>query len=308
MNYLTSVFVPLGRQAHQFAQTFAAQQSTPQKGKRVYLNTLAVYSVHSYLDWLEIDSNLTQSDSWHPAKRVIADVADLVLPSLGRLECRPILPDETEITLPLEATENRIGYVVVLLNERLDSGELLGFVLAQGQTHIYLSELRSLDTLIEHLHHLKTTTAPSLICLSQWLQGVITTGWQSLETLWSNEPLQFASAFRSDPLSTSDVVRQGKVLDLGVQLGECQVVLVVILMPMTEAQIDILLQLLPKGQAVLPPSLQLSLLDDNHQVIMTVQAREEDHCIQIAFEGTPRECFWVQVQLAAVGIVEAFMI
>jgi hypothetical protein len=47
--------VPLELKAHELTRQLAAVQSTVQKGKRVYLNALAVYAVHSYLKWLQIE-------------------------------------------------------------------------------------------------------------------------------------------------------------------------------------------------------------------------------------------------------------
>ncbi|PHM06717.1 DUF1822 family protein, partial [Nostoc sp. 'Peltigera malacea cyanobiont' DB3992] len=73
----------------------------------------AVYAVHSYLKWLNIETALNQGDSWHRGLRAIFDVADLVLPGVGKLECRPVLPDEAAIVLPPIMTQERIGYVAV---------------------------------------------------------------------------------------------------------------------------------------------------------------------------------------------------
>ena len=122
--------VPLGSLAHALARPFAAEQITPQKGKKTYLNTLAIYAVHTYLKWLQIETEISQGDSWHPLKRALFDVADLVIPGVGKLECRPVLPGETAFSLPPEVTEDRIGYVAVQFNERLNEVQLLGFVRA----------------------------------------------------------------------------------------------------------------------------------------------------------------------------------
>jgi Protein of unknown function (DUF1822) len=57
--------VPLSNNAHRWAEDFAREQDNPSKGRQVYLNTLAVYAVYSYLKWLNIEAALNQSDSWH---------------------------------------------------------------------------------------------------------------------------------------------------------------------------------------------------------------------------------------------------
>ena len=120
--------VPLGAEAHRFASEFSVEHTDPDKSKQIYLNTLAVYAVHRYLKWLQIETSLRQSDSWNPALRGRLNVADLVVPAIGKLECRPILPGEDNCLIPQEVLESeRIAYLAVLFNEQLDRAQLRGF-------------------------------------------------------------------------------------------------------------------------------------------------------------------------------------
>lgn len=155
--------VPLELKAHEMARQLAAVQSTVQKGKRVYLNALAVYAVHSYLKWLQIETYLNGSDSFNPAKTGLANVADLVIPGIGSLECRPVLPGETTLLLPEEVIENRIGYVGVQFSDRLDSVQLLGFVPSLDSSNppqqIAVAELMPIDTLLEQITRLEEAIA-----------------------------------------------------------------------------------------------------------------------------------------------------
>jgi len=155
--------VPLELKAHEMARQLAAVQSTVQKGKRVYLNALAVYAVHSYLKWLQIETDLNFSDSFNPAKVALANIADLVIPGIGSLECRPVLPGETAIFLPEEVIENRIGYVGVQFSDRLDSVQLLGFVPSLDSSNppqqIAVAELMPIDALIEQITRLEEAIA-----------------------------------------------------------------------------------------------------------------------------------------------------
>ena len=155
--------VPLELKAHELARQLAAVQSTVQKGKRVYLNALAVYAVHSYLKWLQIETDLNYSDSFNPAKTALANVADLVIPGIGSLECRPVLPGETTIILPEEVIESRIGYVGVQFSDRLDSVQLLGFAPTFDSSNppqqIAVAELMPIDTLIEQITRLEEAIA-----------------------------------------------------------------------------------------------------------------------------------------------------
>lgn len=151
--------ISLNSEAHEVARKFATQQDTVEKGKQVYLNTLAVYAVHSFLEWMNIESDISQGDSWHPAVRCFQDVADLFIPSLGKLECRPILEGATFISLPPEVTENRIGYVAVQFEEQLKDAQLLGFCPALDPQDIpnqlEIAELQPIEGLIDYLFRLE---------------------------------------------------------------------------------------------------------------------------------------------------------
>jgi hypothetical protein len=160
------ITVPLGGEAHRLARQFAAEAmqlaAEPVRhevGKRVYLNTLAVYAVHSYLTWQTYETDIHQGDSAHPVLRTRIDVADLVIPGLGKLECRPVWEGEMALALPTEATEDRIGYVAVRFGERLDQGKLLGFAPAVDTSNppnqLALADLQSLDDLIDYLYRLE---------------------------------------------------------------------------------------------------------------------------------------------------------
>jgi hypothetical protein len=163
MNCIETPFIiplQLSSEAYACAKKFAGEQATTWKAKQVYLNTLAIYAVQSYLQWMEFETDPSQGDSWNPGIRALFDVADLVLPGIGKLECRPILPGETVISLPQEVTEERIGYVAVQFEEKLDQVKLLGFYPLVDRENppevIQLTELKSFESLIERLEELQT--------------------------------------------------------------------------------------------------------------------------------------------------------
>lgn len=325
--------IPLGGEAHRFAQQFAAQQATPQKGKRVYFNTLAVYAVHSYLKWLQIETSLRQSDSWHPGKRAVFDVADLALPGIGKLECRPVLLGETACYFPPEVTENRIGYVGVQFGEILSEVELLGFARAVDADNppeeLQIADFQPLDALIDRINQLKAAidnvfspqqvgidpvvlredaVSPSQtpVNLSPWLQNVFEGAWQSLESFLGTANLAW-SFRRLDRPET--IVRGGKLIDLGIQLAGHPVALVVTLLPEADQKINVILQLHPAvGQMHLPQSTRLIVLDKSGEIFLEVQARSADNFIQLQFSGIAGERFSVEVALGVASIREDFVI
>lgn len=144
--------VSLLLEAHRWAEQFAAEQATVAKGKQVYLNTLSVYAVHTYLKWMSIWTDLAQSDCWHPELRARFDIADLVIPKVGKLECRSLLPKQTEFVLPPEVIRDRVGYVVVQFTTTLDRVTLLGFLPvfnALASLPISIIRLTSLEHLLD---------------------------------------------------------------------------------------------------------------------------------------------------------------
>lgn len=100
--YQFALPLPITQATRRMAQEFANQQPNANKADQVRLNTLAVLVMHDYLQLMEIPTNLTASDSWNPVLRLCADVADLQVAGLGRLECRPVLPSHTLCSIPPE--------------------------------------------------------------------------------------------------------------------------------------------------------------------------------------------------------------
>ena len=195
MQTLDDFSIPLliPSRARALAEEFAAQQPTSPKATRVYLNTLAVCMVNNYLRIMGIATDLTAGESWNPAVRLYADVADLEVVGRGRLECRPIQfsgdPDSTACSVPPEVQSDRIGYVIVELDLEGELATILGFVKTAGDS-IALRQLRSPDELLEHLlSSPQAETAAAGVNLRQWLQNTVTTGWETVETLlFPSEP------------------------------------------------------------------------------------------------------------------------
>ena len=154
--------IPLNQNAHQCALKFAQEQATKHKGKQVYLNTLAVYAVNYFLEWAEWETNLDQSDSWNPGLRALFNVADLVIPDIGKLECRAVTEGETVIYLPPEVREEKIAYIGVLLPEKLDKAKLLGFIPAaeidEEISEITLESLQPIEQLSDYFFLLEERT------------------------------------------------------------------------------------------------------------------------------------------------------
>lgn len=310
--------LPITQMARRKAQEFANMQPTPQKAEQVWLNTLAVYVVNDYLQMIGIPTNLAVSDSWNSVARLCADVADLEIIGVGRLECRPLKPQAQTCYVPPEVWSDRIGYVAVQIDESTWEASILGFS-QTAEEELVTTQLLPIEALIDRLNQPITTTPViprSTVNLSQWLVNVFEDGWQTVESLLNPEGLNLALRFRSgnNTITTNDArsdstISRAKLIDLGVQIANQPVTLIVDFSSVEEPRKDILLQVHPSGsRTYLPPALQLIVLDETGLIFLEVQARSADNYIQLQFSGLPGEQFSVKVALGEASITENFVI
>lgn len=331
--------LPITALAHRTAYQFATAQPTPAKATQVYLNTLAVWIINDYFQMFGIPTALEQSDSWHPVTRMMADVADLYLPDIGQLECRPVRTNAVTCSVPTEVQNLRLGYVVVELDEPLESARLLGFVPSVTDAPIVLSELKSLDHLLEHLHGINpqqvnpcSSSTPlanvlsratqDVVRLNQWLQGDFEAQWQAVDTLLPPNRLALAYNFRQsdadlDALMEAERVeseanpdvRRAKLIDLGSSLETQPVVLVLALETISIDTTKICVQVHPYGNhSYVCPGLELAVLESSGTVFTKAQARHADNCIQVKCTGTVGESFTVRLTFQTASYVESFML
>lgn len=214
--------VPLTLEAHQRAKDLARQQPTRYKAKQVYLNTLAVHAGKFYLQCWGFETEWEDCDSFSPTTQLLMDVADLEVKKFGsRLEFRPVLPDANVVHIPYDVWADRMGYVAVQLDKSLRKATLLGFTKTVSQEEVPLSELHSLEALLDELY---------TINLSDWLDNglkkgkkLVEQGWQSLEefynTLSPQEPARAfrfgaATAFRSTVTATQNATGIPSLIDI----------------------------------------------------------------------------------------------
>jgi hypothetical protein len=305
--------LPITSRAIEFAGQFAQQQSTPAKRERVSLNTLAVCTVNNYLEMMGFETNLQGGDSWNPISRMGANVADLEISGIGKLECIPVKPEDTEYSIPAEVWLDRVGYLFVEINLAEREATLRGFV-PQSSTIVNRDRLRSPEDLIDRLHGLMNTP---VVQLDRWLDGLedtIETGWRSFQSLFLTPELAFRSISN---IARSDVIQRCKVIDLGIQLSGNPIALVIELSPIeNEERTQIRLRVCPVddlwsafgNRAYLLPNIQLIILDESEQTFLEAQSRTFDSLIQLEFTGTIGEKFGVVVKLENAQVMEQFII
>lgn len=295
---------PLLSEAHALAQQLCRQLSNDKRTKQVYLNTLAVYAVQGYLRCMEVETDWAASDSHDPLMAQLMDVADLQVKGLGKLECRPVLPNATVCSIPPEVWEDRIGYVAVQLNQELSEATLLGFVPAVAIAELPLAELRSLEVLLDKLSGIEQAVAtPAAVNLSQWLQGTIEAGWQTIEGLLGiHKPIWSARS------KNQQQVTRGKFLDLSPQWDGSPVALVVGVLPTETPELDIWVKVCSKDEQVrLPIELEVMVLNAAGESVMQAQSCGTE-MIQLKFSGSPGERFSIKVILDDTRITETFIV
>jgi hypothetical protein len=302
--------VPLTSSNRRLAKRFQQQQTKTNKAKQVYLNTLAICAVQFYLRCMEIETNWQASYSWNPIWQALTDIADLEIPPIGKLECRPVLPDAETVYIPPEVWSERIGYVAVKLDRSLQQATLLGFTpTARECEQIAISELLSLSDLLEHLHCLQQVSSSERQSdLSRWFQAIFEGGWLPVASFLNNDR-NLALSLRNSPDMTNSV-EGAKLIDLGVRIQERLFMLLVAIAPVETQKFAIRVQLHPTGQETfLPPDIKLSLLSEVEAPLQEVVSRSQDNYIQLKlFRVLPGECFKIQIAFGKASIIETFKI
>ncbi len=146
------------------------------------------------------------------------------------------------------------------------------------------------------------SAVPGLTNLGGWLQEAWDDSWQAIEALLSPSA-NYAYATRN--LSEA---KRGKRLELGLQLGQQSVALILTITKTSDTGIGVLVQLIPtEGEQCLPAQLKLAMLSETGEVLQSVQSRTFDNLIQLRpFSGERGDLFCIEVNLNDVTHTEEF--
>ncbi|MBW4428487.1 MAG: DUF1822 family protein [Nostoc desertorum CM1-VF14] len=309
-----TVTLPISSQAYQLAEQFSLHYRNPDKAQQVYRNTLAVWTVRFYLQCMAIETNWEASLSMNPATQTLMSVADLEVQGLGKIECCPVLPIDNFVRIPLEDCVDRIGYVVVKLNESQKQATLLGFIKTVPENgELAISQLQSIDVMLLQLS--RPTQVKQPIHLQQWLNNIFDIGWESIESFFGMvQKTSFAYRYRTTQQNTriqknqNLKVERGKLLNLGQHTQAETIILFVELNPTANEEIDIWVKVYPgDSQKYLPEDLQLLILDENGIAVMQAIARNAEN-IQVNFQGKVEEEFSIELILNGETWIEKFVV
>ena len=157
----------------------------------------------------------------------------------------------------------------------------------------------------EHLSNIVSKTTTNL---SQWLQGIVDEGWQTIDSLYKPE---FNLAFSTRNIDRD--TKRTKIIDLGINLDNHKVALLIGISPDNNDdrnKISVLAQLRPmNGDNVLPHNIKLILISKAGKILQEVTSRIQDHCIQLnPFKGEPGKNFSIKVSLGDSSITEKFQL
>jgi hypothetical protein len=195
-------------------------------------------------------------------------------------------------SLPLSALDAEINHLIIYTRYSAPSP------LSLSEANVVPAEPTQLSNFQADLTDAKTR-------LSQWLQGTLAQGWQTIDALINPE-----ANLALSPRQAPSGAKGGKLINFGMQLGRQTVALVVTVVPEEGGKLGVGVQVLPVGGAsVVPPQLKLSLLSAAESVLQEVQSREQDNYIQLKpFKGKPGTHFSIEVRLNNIKVKEAFEI
>ncbi|MEA5463739.1 DUF1822 family protein [Leptothoe sp. PORK10 BA2] len=305
---LTDFTVPLTLEPHHQAEQFRKHQTSAQKGKQVYLNTLAIYATQFYLECLGYELDVAASDGLNPVQQMLLGTAALAVKGYGQLECCPMVDGEMEFAIAPELHQDRIGYVAVHLDPSLRTATMLGFV-TEAADRVTLSQLQPMANLTGLLTpSLAQQANEQLTQLSDWLQDRADDTWQALDNFINPATVAFRSQTTeptetTEPTPTNIIARSKRI-----SLNDHDITLAVGLLPLADNQTEIQVQVYSgQAQTYLPPQLRLVVQDADNLDVMQAEARATE-AIQLKFTGTPGEQFSLKLALQNASIAERFVI
>lgn len=304
---------------------------------QIYLNNLALFALEKWLKERMPEQSISTSD------RVIENTARL---DLGEFKVRALATDnllDELVELPrdvLESPELTTHFYAIM--EVLEESEEVIFrgclnydqlsdyrdrLNLQPQDDFYQLPLSLFDTEPNHLLFCCRFLEPSSISLpvktaqmttatsqeyvrasttklSQWLEDVFDETWQTIDSL-INPEANLAYGLRNN---ADEELKRAKLIDLGMQLGEQNVALLVKIQEEPNEKLAVSVQLHPTGGArSLPPNLKLILLSKAGKTLQEIESRTRDSCILLRpFKGEKGKRFQIQVSLGSLSITEKF--
>jgi Protein of unknown function (DUF1822) len=292
----------LSYSAHDNAEKKSKEISNIEKARQAYLNYLAVYAVDYYLRCMGFKT--VKDEAIHnPWMLSFVNAANLEVKNIGTLECCPVLHNAEYFEIPAEVMSDRIGYIAVQLSESLKEANILGFT-TQPLAKVYLNQLHSVDDLLEYFTQKEQT---AIVNIHQWMEGIITVGWQTIDELFNPQELNYRFA-------RNLCITRGKKIDLGLQFNGTSVALIVKLASenqeeiKNQKEIDIVVQVHPLSGVYLPQGLDIIVIDAQGEPVLNTTSREKDNWVEVNFSAESGEKFSIDVCLNDSKVSQEFVV
>ena len=290
--------VPLSGADFKLAQKFSCEQKDADKSKQVFLNTLAVLAVNFYCQCLKVETNLEESTIGHYNRRILMDSADLKIDVLGKLECRPVLPNENICYVPSEVWSDRVGYVVVEIDEEAKKAILFGFVEQIETNELPLAQLPDIDNLLDLLLLAKN---------KQFLERTFAKNWDNNISKRILDAKQQNFVCLNDPaLPTIDKSITSPLYRAKyITLIKRTFILFVRITPTKEGKFQLLVEVESDRGEKIPSDLNLKLLSLSDQTLNASQTKRGNY-ISLNYKLQLGESFQIQVKRADESHTEQF--
>lgn len=169
-----------------------------------------------------------------------------------------------------------------------------------------------IEQISENINKTKTQLNRNVINLNKWFDGVIESGWNSTKYVWDSIPnnLSWGSVRGRKELQTFSI-SQSKVFDFGILLQNKNLTLTINLKEEENQEKEVLVQVLPYEERILPPNLTLKVtLNHNtlESISQEVRTRDAYNAIQLQFQEKIGSQFKVEVSYKDAVLVEEFII
>lgn len=282
--------VPLSGADFKLAQKFSSEQKNADKSQQVFLNTLAVLAVNFYCQCLKVETNLEESTIGHYNRRILMDSADLKIDVLGKLECRPVLPNENICYVPSEVWSDRVGYVVVEIDEEAKKAILVGFVEQIKTNELPLAQLPDIDNLVDLLLLAKN---------KQFLERIFANNWDEDESAKILKDKQESFVCLDNPaLPTIDKSITSPLYKAKyITLRGRKFILFVRITPTKEGKFQLVVEVRSYRGEKIPSDLNLKLLSLSDQTLKANLTKGGDY-ISLEYTLQLGESFQIQVKRA----------
>ncbi len=291
----------LSYSAHDVARKQSQGISSAEATKRVYLNSLATFAVEYYLNCMSFETVKDRENNHNPWMQSLIHAADVEVKNIGKLECLPVAPNTEYYKIPQEVASDRVAYIFVQINLSLDEAHIIGFtpdITFQVAPTVALNQLKSVDELLEYLTQKEQA---AIVNIREWMQGLITEGWQNLENVLNPQQLVFVRSARFN-------ITQAKKIDLGLQLDSTSIALVARVASENEDTIKMTIQACPLEDTYLPQGLELIVNDENGENVLSATSREHDNWIEVTLIAQVGEKFSVDICLGESKVTQEFVV